>query len=286
MDNQPEQDPEIEAVWHAYLTTGRILHLHHQPWYEWKIWRPLVRQLPNNPRCRICYYPFDGIGGRLSKLLLGVEPSKMNPQLCNVCERFANKYRGGTELEVSMLFADVRGSTSLAEGIRPTEFSKQINRFYRATTNVLFDTNAFVEKLIGDEVVGFYVPGFAGPDHARVAVSAAKRILEVTGHHDPSGPWIPVGIGVHTGIAYIGSVEVADGMSDIVILGDAPNTTARLASQAGPGEVVISEATRLAAGLEPEGMLSRQFHLKGKSESVDAWVLSLMGQTPESGKKK
>ena len=143
---------------------------------------------------------------------------------------------------------------------------------------MLFDTNAFVEKLIGDEVSGFYVPGFSGPGHARVAVNAARKILEDTGHRDPSGPWIPVGVGVHTGVAYVGSVDAAEGFSDIAILGDAVNTTARLTSQANPGEVVISEATRLAAGLEPKGMQSRQFNLKGKSEIVDAWVLSVMGE--------
>jgi adenylate cyclase len=200
----------------------------------------------------------------------------MNPQLCNVCERFASRFHGGTELEVTMLFADVRGSTGLAEGIRPAEFSRQINRFYKAVTEVLFATNAFVEKLIGDEVAGFYVPGFAGPKHAQVAVDAARKILKATGHMDPSGPWIPVGIGVHTGVAYIGSVEVAEGISDIAILGDAVNTTARLSSQAGLGEVIISEATRVAAGLEPGGMQSRQLNLKGKSEVVEAWILSVI----------
>ena len=276
MAKKPEQDPDVELVWRTYLMAGGFPKHLHQDWFEWKIWRPLVRRLPHNPRCRICYYPFEGIGGWLSKSLLGVEPSKMNPQLCNTCERFADRFRGGTELEISMLFADVRGSTSLAEGIRPTEFSRQINRFYKAVTDVLFDTNAFVEKFIGDEVVGFYVPGFAGQDHAQVAVAAAKKILIKTGHKDSSGPWIPVGIGVHTGVAYVGSVEVAEGISDIAILGDAVNTTARLTSQAGPGEVVISEASRLAAGLEPEGMQSRQFNLKGKNEIVDAWVFSVM----------
>lgn len=277
MKHHTDNDPEIEAIWREYLTTGGVPEHYRQPWFEWKIWRPLVRRLPDSPRCRICYFPFEGIGGRLSKLLLGLEPSKMNPQLCNVCERFANKFRGGTELEVSMLFADVRGSTSLAEGIRPAEFSQQINRFYRAVTDVLFNSNAFVEKLIGDEVVGFYVPAFAGSQHARVAVNAAKKVLEATGHKDPSGPWIPVGVGVHTGLAYVGSVEAAEGMADIALLGDAVNTTARLASQAGPGEVVLSEATRVAAGLEPRDMHARQFNLKGKSELVDAWILSVTG---------
>ena len=276
MDKDPKQDPQAEAVWREYLTTGGTPEHYHQPWYEWKIWRPLVRHLPSSPRCRICYYPFDGIGGWLSKSLLGLEPSKMNPQMCNVCERFAKRFRGGTELEITMLFADVRGSTSLAEGVRPAEFSRQINRFYKATTDVLFDTNAFVEKLIGDEVGGFYVPGFSGPNHARIAVEAARKILEATGHTDSSGPWIPVGVGVHTGVAYVGTVEAAEGVSDITILGDAVNITSRLTSQADPGEVVISEATRLAAGLQAEGLQARQFKLKGKSEIVDAWVLSVM----------
>jgi len=278
MDKKPEQVPEAEAVWRDYLTTGSVPKHVHQPWYELKVWRPLVRHLPSNPRCRICYYPFKGVGGWLSKSLLGLEPSKMNPQLCNVCERFAKRFSAGTELEVSMLFADVRGSTSLAEGIRPAEFSQQMNRFYRAVTNVLFDTNAFVEKLVGDEVGGFFVPGFSGSSHAHIAVDAARKVLEATGHTDPSGPWIPVGVGVHTGLAYIGSVEAAEGYSDIAILGDAVNTTARLTSQAGPGQVVISEATRLAAGLGPDGLQSRQFNLKGKSETVDAWVLSVMDE--------
>ena len=276
MDKDPKQDSEVEAVWREYLTTGGTPKNYHQPWYEWKVWRPLVRYLPNSPRCRICYYPFEGIGGWLSKTLLGLEPSKMNPQVCNVCERFANKYRGGTELQVSILFADVRGSTSMAEGIRPAEFSQKINRFYKAATNVLFATNAFVEKLIGDEVAGFYTPGFAGSEHPRVAVNAARKILEATGHTDPAGPWIPVGVGVHTGLAYIGSMEAAEGYSDIVILGDAVNTTARLTSQANPGEIVLSEAIRGAAGLEAGDMQARQFNLKGKSETVDAWVLSVM----------
>jgi adenylate cyclase len=278
MDKDPKQGSEIEAVWREYLTSGGVPKNYHQPWYEWKIWRPLVRHLPNSPRCRICYYPFEGIGGWLSKSLLGLEPSKMNPQVCNVCERFANKYHGGTELEISMLFADVRGSTTMAEGIRPAEFSQKINRFYKAATDVLFDTNAFVEKLIGDEVAGFYAPGFAGDKHAQVAVDAAKKILNATGHTASNEPWIPVGVGVHTGVAYIGTVEAAEGYSDIAILGDAVNTTARLTSEAKPGEVVISEATRVAAGLEPEGMQSRQFSLKGKSETVDAWVISVMGE--------
>lgn len=138
---------------------------------------------------------------------MGIEPCRMNPNLCNVCERAANKYRGGAEIELSMLFADVRGSTGLAEKMSPAEFSRLIDRFYRATTKELFRKNALLEKLIGDEVAAFFVPGIAGDFHARVAFEAGEGVLRATGHCDPAGPWIPVGVGIHTGVAFVGAVS-------------------------------------------------------------------------------
>jgi adenylate cyclase len=130
-----------------------------------------------------------------------------------------------------------------------------------------------VEKLVGDEVTGFYVPGVTGPGHADVAVEAARKILKETGHGSSSGPWVPVGVGVHTGMAWIGSVRSKEGMSDIAVLGDVANVASRLASQAGPGEILISEATRSAANVEKEGLEFRRLALKGRAEPVDAWIL-------------
>jgi adenylate cyclase len=202
----------------------------------------------------------------------------MNPHLCNVCENFANKYQGGAEIELSMLFADVRGSTALAEKMTPTDFSKLIDRFYRVSTRKLYHANALVEKLIGDEVTGLFVPGFAGPNHAGVAIKAAKSILHETGHADPSGPWLPVGIGVHTGTAFVGSVSAEGGQTEITALGDAVNTAARLASLAGPGEVILSDESRLMSGLSTDNLESRKLELKGRSEPVDAWVI---GHSPD-----
>ena len=203
----------------------------------------------------------------------GIVPSKLNPHLCNSCEQFAEEYRGGAEIELTILFADVRGSTSLAEKMKSKEFSQLINRFYNAATKILFDTGALVEKLIGDEVTGFYTPGFSGPNHARVAIEAAQAILAATGHHLPSGPWIPVGIGIHTGLAYVGSVSSDSGVTNIAVLGDTANTGARLASSAGAGEIYISQAAGVAAGLDPSGMDVRRLELKGRSEPVDVWVM-------------
>ena len=188
----------------------------------------------------------------------------------------AHKYPGGAEVELSMLFVDVRGSTSLAEQMSPVEFSRLLNRFYKAATDVLVKTDAFIDKFVGDEVIGLYLPLFAGPHHARAAILAAQGLLRITGHGDRSGAWLPIGVGIHTGIAYVGVVSGIEGaITDVTALGDNVNITARLASKAGPGEALISEAAHASAGLNLEGLERRQLELKGKSEPVSVRVLQL-----------
>jgi len=177
-----------------------------------------------------------------------------------------------------MLFADVRGSTPLAEQMSAREFSRLMNRFYAVATDVLVQSDALVDKLVGDEVIGLFIPGFAGPEHPRRAIEAAEMLLEVTGYHDRGGPWLPVGAGVHTGPADVRVVGGADGvLTDFTALGDGVNVTARLASQARVGEILISEAAYTAAGRDPGDLESRQLELKGKSERIGVRVLRVAG---------
>lgn len=187
---------------------------------------------------------------------------------------FAKRYPGGAELEISMLFVDVRGSTRMAEGMSAGSFGQLMNRFYKAATDVLIRTDAVIDKLVGDEVIGLYLPLFTGPNHARPAVAAARELLLATGHAEEQGPWLPIGIGVHTGVAFVGTVGGAeDTVTDITALGDNVNVTARLASVAAPGEALISEVAYAAGGLDLGELESRQLELKGKSEPISAWVL-------------
>jgi adenylate cyclase len=156
----------------------------------------------------------------------------------------------------------------------PSKFSQLMNRFYTVTTDVMVKTDALIDKLVGDEVIGLYLPGWAGAKHAGQAVRGAQDLLRATGHGEPDGPWLPVGVGVHTGIAYVGTVSGTEGtVADLTALGDAVNTTARLASKAGPGEVLISETAYAAAGLNLGDLEQRQLELKGKSELVNVRVL-------------
>ena len=265
MTEKTEQDAMVEEVWRTYLTTG-----------EHKIerrYRQIFRLLPGDPRCNGCYAPFQGAGSAVVRAIYGRRPSSLNPQLCNICDEFAQKYQGGAEIELSLLFVDVRGSTTLAEGMNPTEYSKLINRFYTTASQVMIKSDALIDKIIGDQAAGIYVPGFAGRQHARRAIEAAQEILRETGYGSSDEPWISLGAGVHTGIAFVGSVGTEQGTSDITVLGDTPNTAARLSTSARRGEILISESAYKASGLEPNGLENRLLELKGKSEPVNVWVM-------------
>ena len=112
----------------------------------------------------------------------------------------------GAEVELSMLFADVRGSSKLARQMSALEFTRLMDRFYRASSEVLVEHDAIIEKFVGDEVVGLFLPFLAGPDHATRAVEAARALFEATGYGSAEGPWVPLGAGVHTGSAFVGVV--------------------------------------------------------------------------------
>lgn len=192
---------------------------------------------------------------------------------------FAQRYPGGTELEISMLFVDVRGSTRLAEEMSPTEFGRLMNRFYRTATDVLINTDSVIDKLMGDEVIGFYLPLFTGPNHARPAVVAARRLLRAAVEAESEGPRLQIGVGVHTGNAYVGTVGGAEGtVTDITALGDNVNVTARLASLAGPDEALISEAAYAAGGLDLGPLEERRLELKGRREPITIRVLRAEGR--------
>jgi adenylate cyclase len=130
----------------------------------------------------------------------------------------------------------------------------------------VIDSDGVVDKLVGDEVVALYVPA-VGADHARKAVQAAGDLMRAT------ADLVPVGAGVHTGVAYVGSVGSGSTVSDFTALGDAVNVTARLASLAGAGEVLISEAAHAASGSHLGDLDRRELVLKGRDASLAVRVL-------------
>ncbi len=164
---------------------------------------------------------------------------------------------------MSMLFADVRGSTALSTQMSVTEFSRLINGFYTESTKIISEEDGLVEKLAGDEVAAFWGAGFAGPDYAARTLRVAENLASRLAQHK-----IPVGIGVHTGIAYFGAVGSADGLTNMTAIGDEVNTAARLASKAATGEIIVSEQALRQAGMDGSQLEARSLELKGISKPV------------------
>ncbi len=228
--------------------------------------------LPGGKRCMLCNVPFQSIGGTFMRAL-GTKQSNINPRVCGECDSFIKTHIGGVEIRMSFLFADIRGSTGLAEKMNSTQFRSLIDHFYATATDVMVKHNALVDKLAGDQVSGYFVKGMTGPGFSRVAIKAAQDLLQATGYGSQTQPWIPLGVGVHTGEAFMGSVGSASGIATFTALGDSVNVAARLGSNAASGEILVSEDAYTEAGFSLDGMERRLLELKGHTQLVPVVVL-------------
>jgi len=234
--------------------------------------RRFWRMLPGGPRCKICTSPFGPPLGPVLRLV-GKGRWPGNPKYCGGCFKDLYTHRGGAEVECTLFFADIRGSTGLAETMRASEYRTLLDRFYATAADVLVAHEAIVDKFVGDEVVGIFVPALAGANHARRGIDAGLALLRATGN-DSATPSVPIGVGVNTGTVYVGTVGTTDHV-EFTALGDAVNVTARLASAAARGELLVTEAAAQAAGLPLEEFERRQLDLRGKTSATGVIVVTV-----------
>jgi adenylate cyclase len=191
--------------------------------------------------------------------------------------------QGGAEVELSMLFADLRGSTELAARMSASAYHRLLNGFYAIAARSVEELGGSIDKYLGDGVFALFVPGFAGEDHAMRAIQTARSILVETRESaqlPPEALPLPLGIGVHTGTAYVGVVGQTGDLTDFTALGDAVNLTQRLSSVAAARELIISQAALAASGYLSEGLTLRELTLKGIAGPVSAWAQSEPAGTP------
>ncbi len=226
----------------------------------------LMRHLPHDPRCAVCRAPYEGVGGRIMGRF-GFAPSRKNPRLCSQC--FEKAPLGGVEMEVGILFADVRGFTPLAERSAPDAVAALLNRFYATAVDVLC-THAIIDKLVGDQVMALYLPRVFEGEPARHMLDDARTLLSAAGYGSDS-PWVQLGVGVDFGTAYVGNVGAGE-VKDFTAIGDVVNTAARLQAAAAGGEIVMSARACDRAGAAARGGERRTLSLKGKTEPEIATV--------------
>lgn len=237
--------------------------------------RRLMGRLPHGPHCKLCAAPFEGPAGAVLRHV-GFARFPGNPAICGSCIKSLNKLGVfGAEIPVSLLFADIRGSTSIGERSSPTEYRAFLDRFYRLSSNAILDNDGMVDKFVGDEAIGLFFVGISGQEHATAAIRAARSLLDAVGRADasPSGP-IPVGAAVHTGEAFVGSTGAEGGaVNDFTALGDVVNTTARLATEAAAGELLVSIDAARAADVDSPSLEHRTLSVRGRSDAVEVVAL-------------
>ena len=240
--------------------------------------RRVMNRIPAEPRCKLCASPFRGPLAPVLGLI-GKKPFPGNPKYCQFCFTGLIKRRAGAEIDASYLFADVRGSTALAEQMRPAEFRELIDRFFATAFQVLMAHEAFVDKFVGDEVMAFFIPAFTDEQHALRAIQAGQALLEaeaVTEHP------LPIGVGVHSGVAFVGTVGTEDKV-EFTAMGDPVNVGARLASAADAGELLVSMDAIRSAGVSVDGLERRSLELKGKAEATDVVVMTAASPVASPG---
>jgi len=180
----------------------------------------------------------------------------------------------GERKQVTVLFVDVSGFTSLSERLDPEDVHRLMSRAFDLMLAEVHRYEGTVNQFLGDGIMALFGAPIAHEDHARRAVHAALGI----GHalEDFQKELAPRGItfrarqGLNTGLVVVGSIG-GDLRMDYTAVGDTTNVAARLQQASEPGHVTISEATRrLVHGYVETRALGR-LHLKGKAEPIEAW---------------
>jgi adenylate cyclase len=169
-----------------------------------------------------------------------------------------------------VLFADVRGYTSLTEGLAPVEVTVLMNRFYETASSALLSAEGLLGQVEGDNVMGLFVPGLAGSDYRRKSVAGGRALVEAVRSDERLGRGLEIGVGIATGEEFVGNVG-GGGYKDFTALGDVTNTSARLTSQAEAGEVLVDADTYATVADEYPNAERRELVLKGKSAPVEAF---------------
>lgn len=232
--------------------------------------------------CRCQLHVLVPIRGPLSlpTRLLGVKPSRMNPNICNICEtRFRKVWKTRQIVRpVTLLFADVRGYTRLSQLADSEEVRNLLTSFYDNCARVIWERDGIINKLIGDAILAVFNFPITREDYVEQGVYAGVEILRRCQEIKASST-LPegnidfgIGIGIHTGNVSVG--EIGEVIKDFTVIGEVVNLSSRLQGVAKSGEVVVSETVYEKVKDVFPGIAAQSFQLKGIDQPVRAYVLT------------
>jgi adenylate cyclase len=191
---------------------------------------------------------------------------------------------GGTEREVTILFADIRHFTRLSEGMKASDVVALLNQLFQLAADRILARGGTIDKFIGDSVMAYFGAPVRQEDHALQAARAAIDIERAIAERNrtASGDIVPVevGIGIHTGVVVVGTIG-SDRRTDFTAIGDPVNVAHRLEKLARPGEILVSEAVQRRV----RGALKLQFEgerqLSGRLEPVHVYSIEFDADAAE-----
>jgi adenylate cyclase len=195
-----------------------------------------------------------------------------HPLLCKACFGQLAQHPGGAELEISVVFADVRGSTGLAERTSASDYRGLVQSNYRSAAVAIDHNGGIVDKFLGDGVMALFIPVITGENHADRAINTGRAILEAVERDGLARKGLMVGAGAHAGEAFVGVVG-GDEKVDFTALGDTVRIAARLGGLAGPGELLVSRTAwnRADLGTPPA---EREVEIAGRTGKIVVVTMS------------
>lgn len=229
------------------------------------------------------------VEARAKRQITGLFGQYVPPELVDEMSKDPGKFTmEGESREMTVLFSDVRGFTSISEGLKPKELSQLMNEYMTPMTRIIHKHRGTIDKYIGDAIMAFWGAPLADPDHARHAVLAALEMQTVLAELRPQfmargWPEIRIGVGVNTGVMSVGNMGSQFRMA-YTVMGDAVNLGSRLegiTKQYGVG-IIVGEHTRHKVQEVVFRELDR-VRVKGKDEPVAIFQpLGLEGQVDKA----
>ncbi len=203
--------------------------------------------------------------------MVGIKVSRMSPNLCTVCETFFSRVYGKKRriFPATVLFADLRGYTSMSEDTPSEDVVYMLDSFYDECADAIWERDGVVNKFMGDAVLAIFNFPYTRDDHAEQATLAAQDIQKRWSQRprlESGGAPLGIGIGIHTGQASIG--EIGKACKEFTITGPVVNMASRIQGAARSGEILLSEDVyRRVAGIVPPSE-QREVQLKGIDRPV------------------
>jgi adenylate cyclase len=212
--------------------------------------------------------------------VFGIRPSRMNPNTCTICElMFAKVMRARkVTIDATVLFADLRGYTSLSQSLSADAMSQLLDAFYDECASAIWEFDGLLNKTLGDAVMAVFNFPIRHADHARQAMLVARQIQrrwkirheELVAASGLIGGELGVGIGIDTGKLSFG--EFGRSHRDLTAIGTVVNTASRAQSVAEPGQILVTRAVYDSARADLEDSWAREYKLRGFEAPIELYA--------------